>query len=424
MNILEDILQLFFAIFTNVVFLLSLYTIILSLFGIIRFKKKEKAKPEKSFAMIVAAHNEEAVIADIIESLKSLNYPKELYEIFVIADNCTDKTAKIAKNKGAHVFQRFDNENRGKGFALDWMFKQIFKMDKKFDAVCVFDADNLVSKNYLLEMNDKLIDGSKVIQGYLDSKNPKDTWVTGAYSISFWLSNRILQLARSNIRLSNQLGGTGFCIQTDILKELGWGAHCLTEDLEFTCKLIMNNYKVAWAHDAVVYDEKPLTLKASWNQRKRWMQGYADVSSRYFWKLIKKSIRDFDLSAFDCALYSIQPITLILLGIAMVINIYNQMTTMPEQVMQLATSIQSANMSIAKVGVVLVLIVQSLYSIVILIIEKKLSPKILFYYLFVPIFSLTWVPICIQGILGRNEKEWAHTVHTRSVKISDLEKVN
>lgn len=424
MNILKNILQLFFAIFTNVVFIISLYAVILSLFGIVRFKKKVKSKPKKSFAMIVAAHNEEAVIADIVESLKNLNYPKELYDIFVIADNCTDKTARIAKNKGAKVFERFDDRNKGKGFALEWMFKRIFKMERKFDAICVFDADNLVSKNYLIEINDKLLDGFKVVQGYLDSKNPKDTWVTGSYSISFWLSNRILQLARSNIKLSNQLGGTGFCIETDILEDLGWGATCLTEDLEFTCKLVMNNYKVGWAHDAIVYDEKPLTLKASWYQRRRWMQGYADVSSRYFFKLIKKSIRDKDLSAFDCALYSIQPITLILLGVAMIINMYNQMIIMPEQVMEISQSIQSANISIAKIGVILLLLIQSLYSIIILIIEKKISPKILYYYLFVPFFSLTWIPICIQGILYRKEKEWSHTAHTRSVKITDLEKVN
>ncbi len=149
----------------------------------------------------------------------------------------------------------------------------------------MFDADNLVHKNFLKEMNKKMCKGYKVVQGYLDSKNPEDTWITGSYSIAFWSCNRMFQLARYNLGLSSQLGGTGFCIDTDILKELGWGATCLTEDLEFSCKIILNGYKVGWAHDAIIYDEKPLTLGQSWRQRKRWMQGFADVSSRYFLSL-------------------------------------------------------------------------------------------------------------------------------------------
>ena len=269
-------------VFTNIVFIISTYYLFLSLFGIIRFRRHKDCKPEKSFALVVAAHNEETVIKDIIESFNRLNYPKELYDVFVIADNCTDKTASISKSAGVEVLERFNKEKRGKGYALEWAFDKIFKLNKKYDAIAIFDADNLVSKNFLYEMNKVMCSGYKVVQGYLDSKNPKDTWITGSYSISFWTSNRMFQLSRNNIGLSNQLGGTGFCIDSDILKELGWGATCLTEDLEFSCKLVMNGYKVGWAHDAVVYDEKPLTLAQSWSQRKRWMQGFADVYSRYF----------------------------------------------------------------------------------------------------------------------------------------------
>jgi len=115
--------------------------------------------------------------------------------------------------------------------------------------------------------------------------------------------------------LSCGLCGTGFCISVDVLKEIGWGATCLTEDLEFTMKLALNNYKVAWAHNAVVYDEKPITLKQSWNQRKRWMQGHADCASRYLGPLFKKAFREGDLIAFDCAVYLFQPIRLVFIGL-------------------------------------------------------------------------------------------------------------
>ncbi|MEG0371393.1 MAG: glycosyltransferase family 2 protein, partial [Clostridium sp.] len=302
-------------------FAVLMYYLIISLFGLYKKKHKDDGNmKEKSFALIVAAHNEEVVVEQIVESLKKLDYKKELYDIFVIADNCTDATAEIARNAGALVCERFDPDKRGKGYALEWMFGKIFEMEKKYDAVVVFDADNLASKNFLTAMSDKLNEGYKVVQGYLDSKNPHDSWITESYSIAFWSNNRLFQLARNNLGLSNQIGGTGFCIDTNTLRELGWGATCLTEDLEFTCKLVSNGHRVGWAHDAVIYDEKPLTLKQSWNQRKRWMQGFADVASRFFFKLLKKAFKERSWRAFDCALYTIQPYLTVLAGVCVILT--------------------------------------------------------------------------------------------------------
>lgn len=424
MEIFKSLLHITSAIFTNIVFVVSMYYLILSFFGIFRFKDKKEYSPIKNFAFIVAAHNEEVVIQDIVNSLKKVEYPKEMYDIFVIADNCTDSTAIKARQAGASVYERFNKDQKGKGYALEWMFDNIFNMEKKYDSIVVLDADNLVSKNFLKVMNNKLCEGYKVVQGYLDSKNPNDSWITGSYSIAFWTSNRMFQLSRNNIGLSNQLGGTGFCVDTDILKKLGWGATCLTEDLEFTCKLVLNDCKVGWAHDAIIYDEKPLNLKQSWAQRKRWMQGFADVASRYFFKLLKKGIKEFNWMALDCALYSIQPIITILLGVAMVLNMVNYFTMAPELITQAINIIQSANFNILRVGTVLLVVMQFIYTPFILILDKKFSFKIFLYYLIYPIYSVTWIPISVQGILNKNNKEWSHTTHTRSIKITDLENVN
>lgn len=424
MEIFKSLLHITSAIFTNIVFVVSMYYLILSFFGIFRFKDKKEYSPIKNFAFIVAAHNEEVVIQDIVNSLKKVEYPKDMYDIFVIADNCTDSTAIKARQAGASVYERFNKDQKGKGYALEWMFDNIFNMEKKYDSIVVLDADNLVSKNFLKVMNNKLCEGYKVVQGYLDSKNPNDSWITGSYSIAFWTSNRMFQLSRNNIGLSNQLGGTGFCVDTDILKKLGWGATCLTEDLEFTCKLVLNDCKVGWAHDAIIYDEKPLNLKQSWAQRKRWMQGFADVASRYFFKLLKKGIKEFNWMALDCALYSIQPIITILLGIAMVLNMVNYFTMAPELITQAINIIQSANFNILRAGTVLLVVMQFIYTPFILILDKKFSFKIFLYYLIYPIYSVTWIPISVQGILNKNNKEWSHTTHTRSIKITDLENVN
>lgn len=423
-DILKNVMNIVLGAFTDIIYFISFYYLILSFFGLFRFRDKKTVKPEKSFALIVAAHNEESVIQDIVESLKRLDYPKELYDIFVIADNCTDKTAQKAKEKGAIVYQRADRLKRGKGFALEWMFDKIFKMQKKYDAVVIFDADNLASRNFLIEINKKLCQGYKVVQGYLDSKNPTDNWITGSYSIAFWTSNRMFQLSRSNLGLSNQLGGTGFAIDTQTLKKLGWGATCLTEDLEFSCKLVLNGYKVGWAHDAVIYDEKPLTMPQSWSQRKRWMQGFADVSGRYFFKLLKKAITNFSFTALDCALYSIQPIVIILTSIAMVINTIQQSMRIFNLVSNLSSTSMDISMIMIKLGIGLLIILQFIYTPFILFLDKKLSFKMLLYYIIYPLYSITWLPICIQGIIDKNNKEWSHTLHSRSVDITELEKAN
>lgn len=172
MQYIKGILDYISVIYSNVVFVISMYFLFLSFFGLIKVKSKKKKKPTTSFALVVAAHNEEKVISGIIDSLNRLDYPKELYDIFVIADNCTDNTARIARQCGAQVFERMDAEKRGKGYALEWMFNKLFSMKKQYDSVAVFDADNLVSKNFLSEINNKFLDGYKVVQGYLDSKNP------------------------------------------------------------------------------------------------------------------------------------------------------------------------------------------------------------------------------------------------------------
>ncbi len=423
MDILTNILHYTSKVFTDAVYVISIYYLCLSFFGIWKGKSKKEYKLDKKFALIIAAHDEERVIKDIVKSLSQVDYPKELYDVFVVADNCTDNTAEIGRQCGALVFERNNKVQRGKGYALEWMFSKIFEMEKKYDAVMVFDADNLVSRNFLIEMNKKLHEGYRVVQGYVDSKNPKDSWITGSYSISFWTTNRMFQLARSNMKLSCQLCGTGCCFETGVLKELGWGVTCLTEDLEFTCKLVLNNYKVGWAHEAIVYDEKPLTLAQSWNQRKRWMQGFADVSSQYFFKLMKKSIKEHDFIAFDCALYSIQPIVIILIGISMIISALNYVLVASDKISHVNTAITVSPGQFISWAVLLVTL-QFIYTPFILALEKKLDLKVFWYYIIYPLYSITWLPISIQGIANRKNKEWNHTLHTRSMSIDEFEKAN
>ncbi|MFL0249941.1 glycosyltransferase family 2 protein [Clostridium neuense] len=425
MNIVNSIMHVILRVFTYTVLIIAMYYLLISFFGLYRKKDSKKFNPEKKFAIIVAAHNEEAVIGEMVDSLNRLDYPKELYDIYVISDNSNDSTTMKAKEKGAIVYERKSKDKRGKGYALEWMFDKIFKMEKKYDAVIIFDADNLASKNFLNEMNKKLCEGYKVVQGYLDSKNPVDSWITGSYSIAFWSTDRMIQLAKANIGLSAQLGGTGLCIDVDVLKKLGWGATCLTEDLEFTCKLILNGYKVGWAHDAIVYDEKPLKLKQSWNQRKRWMQGFADVYSRYFFKLMKRAVLKRSFTAFDCAIYTIQPIITVLFGVAGILSFSQLLSQISDFIYKINSIGLYMDFNLLKICAAIVAVAQYIYTPLVIFIDKKLSLKILLcYVIFYPIYLLTWAPIALIGIINKNDKKWSHTAHTRSMDISELEKVN
>ncbi len=391
------------------------YLLIISILGFIAGlrKKEKKYPPQKRFALIVAAHNEEVVIAHIVESLKKQDYPDDLYNIFVIADNCSDSTAEFAQNHGAIVFERTDQKNRGKGYALEWMFEKIFLMDILYDAVCIFDADNLVSSGFLHEMNNHLCSGREVVQGYLDSKNPFDSWITCSYSIAFWLSNYLYQLPRYTLGLSCGLCGTGFCVTLEVLKKIGWGATCLTEDLEFTMKLALNNIKISFAQDAIVYDEKPITLRQSWNQRRRWMQGHADCISRFAKALFKKAFNEGNLIAFDCGVYLFQPVRFMFMGLLTVMM-------WVQSVYPDAPFFNLRNIFSIDVWFVFVTL-QFLFGPFIVLIAKKLNLRVFIGFLIYPIYCLTWVPITIQGFIRRNEKSWCHTVHTRKISINDLE---
>jgi cellulose synthase/poly-beta-1,6-N-acetylglucosamine synthase-like glycosyltransferase len=399
------------------VFVGGCYFFCISIFGLIINKENSttQSKPTKKFALVIAAYNEELVIAHIIESLLRQNYPRNLYDIYVVADNCTDNTANIARAHGAIVFTRTNNHERGKGYALEWMFSKLHSMENTYDAVCVFDADNLVSSNFLAEVNKLLCKGHKVVQGYLDSKNPYDSWITISYSIAFWLSNRIFQLPRYNLGLSCSLCGTGFCVDTEVLRKIGWGATCLTEDLEFTMKLALKGIKIAWAHNAVVYDEKPLTLKQSWKQRKRWMQGHADCAIRFVAPLFKRAFKEGDLTSFDCALYLFQPIRFLLIGV-ITLMMWAQTIYPDSPFFNLRSFFPNF---IWETYVIL----QFFYGPLIILLEKKFKTETIIGFVIYPFYCLTWLPITIQGFLSKDNKIWSHTIHTREIKISELEEV-
>lgn len=298
-----------------------LYELAISLCSLIKFKDKPlKVNKNHRFMAIIPAHNEESVIGNLIESLKNQTYDKNLYDIYVIADNCTDNTAKIAKDAGAIVYERFDNTKKTKGYALDWFLKQKIKEKANYDAFFVFDADNIVDKNFITNMNKKLCQGEEVVQGYRDIKNPTDSWVTAGYALFYWTMHKFYHLARYNIGLSPLLNGTGFMVKFDLIKNTGWDTVTLTEDIEFSLKRIIKGKRLGWATDAIVYDEQPVSFKASWSQRSRWTVGHIQCLKVYTKDLALAVKKNKTLMNLDGFLYMMGSIPLFVVSIVLLLS--------------------------------------------------------------------------------------------------------
>ena len=390
------------------------YQIVVSFCSLIKLKdKKLLIEKDHKFMAVIPAHNEEAVIKNLVESLTAQNYPKELYDIYVIADNCTDATAEIAKEAGAIVLKRFDEQNKTKGHALNWFIKQKIEENADYDALCVFDADNIVDKNFLKNMNKKLCQGEEVVQGYRDIKNPTDSWIAGGYAIFYWMMHRFYHLARYNLGLSPLLNGTGFMVKFDLLKPNGWQTITLTEDIEFSLINIAQGRKLGWAVDAIVYDEQPVTFKASWSQRSRWTVGHLQCMKEYTLKLINGVKEYKTLMNFDGALYlfgiPMMLLTFLLLGVNILLYMGAEMG-----VAELMWNVGKFLFTTFLMPVVT--------GVAIMALEKKPIKPMIKSIVMYPVFMGSWILINIKCLIKPNTK-WEKIEHVRDINIQEVKSV-
>ena len=390
-----------------------LYQIIVSLCSLVKIKDKPlKEEKDHRFMAIIPAHNEEAVVGNLIESLKKQNYNKELYDIYVIADNCTDNTAKVAEEAGAIVYERFNATKKTKGYALDWFLQQKIAEDAPYDAVFIFDADNIVHPDFIKNMNKKLCQGEDVVQGYRDIKNPTDSWITAGYALFYWTMHRFYHLARYNLGLSPLLNGTGFMVRFDILKPNGWDTVTLTEDIEFSLKRIIKGKRLGWSTDAIVYDEQPVGFKQSWSQRSRWTVGHMQCINEYTKQLADAAKEKKTMMNFDGLLYIVGSIpmfiiTLVLLGTNFLMYAGETMT--------------KAELII---NILRYLIPTFLFPIITALIAMLLDGRpikpMLKGLLCYPLFMGSWILINLKCLFKR-ETTWEKINHVRDIKIADTQ---
>jgi len=262
-------LQILCIVFLIPAALVTFYYAFLALYSLLSRKeiKVSYGVPKHTFAILIPAHNEENSISATLQSCGELNYPKEKYKVFVIADNCTDRTADIVRQNGATCFERFDEEKKGKGFALEWGFKQI--LPEGYDALVVLDADCQLANHALRIFDNYLKKGEKVLQANDAASNPDSNAMSYAVAIGNLIENRLFYAPKSKLGLAVFLRGTGMVFRREVLDQYPWSAHAIVEDAEYTLRLIKNGIKVNFVNEVKVSSEFPATKDQLRVQRER-----------------------------------------------------------------------------------------------------------------------------------------------------------
>ncbi len=275
-----------------------LWSTLIVLVGLIRpARRHPKASGKLRFAVLVCARNEEAVVRLPVKSVLLAKYPGECREVIVIADNCTDSTAAVAREAGATVWVK-DEPSRGKGDVLAWGVRRVVA-EGRFDAVAVFDADNICSDRWFSAMNDALQDGETVVTGRRHSSNARESVVSGWYTVYWDMMNELSNRVRTNLGLSGKLTGTGFAFLLSALPPGGWSTRTMVEDVEFSVQTNMRGGRVAYVPEADYADEQPVEARYMWRQLCRWATGGWQVAQSYFVPWLKAMAARPSLRLFD-----------------------------------------------------------------------------------------------------------------------------
>ncbi len=408
-----------FYICLGISILLLMQRIVYHIYGLLPPKKFPEAKKNHKYAILIPARNESRVIEGILNSIKDQDYDHSLLDTYVIVEREDDPTCAIAKRyPNTHVFVRQHLELKGKGHALEEVVREIFQSGKTYEAFFVCDADNILSKNFISEMNKCYDAGYDVAVGYRNSKNWNDGWIASNSAITFSMINTFQNKARARINEKVVLSGTGFYVASRVLEDIGgWKFFELTEDIEFSMHCIVSDLKCTYNENAVFLDEQPVKLKASWNQRLRWVKGYRTVQRKYHAKFFKGMMQDQEsrLTKYEYFV-NIFPIVCVLVT-TIVYAAFNL-------VLGIICSAHSSPFAInfwvafaATSGSLYLFFV--LYAALMLFAERRHSNitvwNALVCCIMFPIFSAMYVPIVFQSML-KKEVEWKPIAHTHAVE--------
>ena len=402
-NYILGVISVFFAIY-------GLYYLITGIFAFAKGKEEKiVTNKEHKFAIIIAARNEEKVIGNLIDSLKKQNYDKDHYTINVIVNNSTDNTYNVCKKMGVNAVN-CEVAVKSKGEVLRYVFGK-FK-NKKFDAYVIFDADNVVHPDFLMNMNKSLNSGFKVAQGFRDSKNYKDNWISGSYTLFYYIQNFFFNLSRKKLHSSASINGTGFMIKKDFIDQLDFDPVTLTEDVELTTVCAINNARIDFVKNAITYDEQPTSFKVSLIQRLRWSKGNLQCWKKYHHKLIKSFMKYKNLASIDMYFNNLAAIVQVVSMVVVIAGLIEKIIT--TKVVFTVAGIMG--LLVSYIGTVLVSLFVTIYN------KKSVTAMASSLILFT-LFMLTWMPINVVSIFKKNI-DWKHIGHTKNVNIDDIIKTS
>lgn len=371
------------------------YYLVLSFVGIfIKIDKVGNYPPKCKFALIIPSHNEEVMIGKVLDNVKAIQYPKNLFDLIVVADNCYDKTAEIARKKGAIVYERFDKERVGKGHVLDWIITKLLDEKADHDAFVIIDADSFVSQNFLQVMNKKICQGHSIIQGFYSILNPTQSWLTCLMYASFSITHYLRPLAKNKLGFSASLSGNGMCFSREIFQRYGWKCFSTIEDAEYYIKLLFDNVKVEFAPEAVVYAQMPTSLAGARSQRIRWESNYLNFIKQYFFPLLSSSIRRRSLVMFEGAMDLLPPAFTISMGLPVLFLIFNLISTPYSQLLTWTwIGVIAGQLIHLSSGLILV----------------RAPKKVYFSFLYTPLYVIWKIWIYLLLVLKFEKNQWIRT---------------
>lgn len=363
----------------------------------------QKEKNGHNYAILIPARNESLVIEKLLISIENQTKKIKPEDVYVIVETKKDKTVSIVeKHKMTIVYRKNLNKKR-KGFALDDAIKEILKSNKKYDAYFIFDADNILDKNYIKEMTKSFDEGYDIGIGYRNTKNSKNL-VSAASALTFSMINTIGNKRKSKYTNNLIISGTGYYIKGTIIESWkGFPFNSLTEDYELSLYSILNNLTTTYNDSAIYYDEQPEIFDVTITQRSRWVKGYFDARRNYIHK-IRKSIskKDKNYASKITALIGVNPLITLIIGILLL----------------LIDSITSFKNFIISLLIIFILIYITLMIFTYIIIKKeenkldiKVSKMLLIFYN--PFYLLSYI-YCLYIAITKKDLGWQEIKHTNN----------
>ena len=370
------------------------------------YLKPKKYNNKKRYCILIPARYESKVINNLLLSITKQTTKINPKDIYIIVESIKDKTVDIAKQYNMNIILRENLSLKRKGYALNDAVTYILKKQIHYDAYFIFDADNILDKDFIKNMEKSINEGYDIGIGYRNTKN-SNTLVSASSALTFSMINTMLNERKNKYHNNLTISGTGYYIKGSIIEE--WNSfpfHSLTEDYELTLYAILHNLTTTYNKKAIFYDEQPDNFNISLKQRTRWVKGYFEVRKKYINKISKSETKnDPNFASKVNAFLGVTPYIYIIIGLLIILfNI-------------LITKGITTFLCYLTIFLLLIYTVLSIFTIIMLKkeknslnISKSMKIKVIFYN---PIFMFSYI-ICLLRTIFIKDIKWDKIDHNKN----------